>query len=362
MNRFKKRFNLLWVLLPVLSLLVPACSTEFEVYAPDQEIRAVYCILNPQDSAQYVRIARAFQVEGDAVVFAEENDLSLQSLNVRLTSVSDPDKSWVADQVDDFPKEEGEFNPRHTVYRFNTDGMGAGRDTLIPGERYRLEVGASDADDYVTGETTIPPRPRIRGDLQVVAGAGEFRCLPRIVLDRRYNFFWQKLDENINYEVRVYLKFAANGEEQTVVWGPTDLFNTNRRCNEGSGAVCYQFGEKELLRYWSIFMPVNPQVRYTYNTTDSCVANLSLLDNLPESLWFEVTAVDEYLSNYMRVNDPQFLDLSGTKPEYTNLRGNIEAVGVFGSVHADLRYAIMRECSEALLGLNGRVLPQGCEW
>lgn len=350
-------------MLPILAILFPACSTEFEVYAPDKEIRSVFCILNQKDSVQYVRVAKAFQVRGDAIAYAAQNDLSLQDQTVRITSVFNENKTWVAEQVDDFPKDpDGEFTSTHTVYRFYTDGTGPGRDTLEPGERYRLEIGASDKEDYVMGETTIPGRPRIKGNLQVIAGAGEFRCLPRVALDNKYNFFFQKLEPEVSYEIRVFLKFAIDGVEQTVKWGPTDLFQTNLRCNEGSGSICYQFGEKELLRYWLTYMPEDPFKQYTYNTKDSCVANLSLIDNLPESLWFEVTAVDEYLGNYMVVNDPQFTDLSGTKPEYTNLSGNIEAVGVFGSINLDTRYAILKECPEALLHLNDRNPPVNCFW
>lgn len=350
-------FGLALLLLSVA--IFPSCTTEFEVYAPEKEIRSVFAILNQKDSVQYVRVAKAFQVKGDAIVYAQENDLSLKDMNVRLTQVSNPNKTWEAVEVPDFPKDpDGEFKPSHTVYKFVTTGT----DSLLPGERYRLEVGTPDVAGYVTGETTIPGRPRIKGDLQIVSGAGQSRCLPKVALDKKYNFYWQKLDAGVNYEVRVFLKFQTNGVEGLHTWGPTDLFDSNRRCNEGSGSVCYQFGEHELLRSFLRSMPEDLLTRYTYDTQDSCVSNPGLVGLFPKSLWFEVTAVDEYLSNYMIVNNPKVTDLSGTRPEYTNLTGNIDVVGVLGSINTDKRYAIMRECSEALIRLNGKIVPPGCFW
>lgn len=335
------------------------CSTDFEVYAPEQEYRVVYCVLNPEDSAQYVRISKAYQFEGDALVFAAENDLSLSGQTVTLKGGGN---TWVGEEVSNFPKDSnGIFVPNQTIYRFVTDGSAPEKQQLEPEVAYRLEVGTPDAGDYVTGETTVPELPQIRGELNLISGAGSSICLPRLYLDRKFQFYWRRLDPAVRYEVRIYLTFANDGVEETIRWGPTDLFQDNKRCNEGSASVCYQFAEKQLLTFFKSRMPEDGSI-YTYNTNDSCVPTPALEDMLPKTMEFEVTAVDEYLGNYMEVNNPKYLDLTAAKPEYTNLTGNINVVGVFGSVNQDRRYALMRECSEALLGLNGVPLPLGCEW
>lgn len=353
----RKGFSALLLALGLVS--VTACSTDLEVYAPAKEIRSVYCILNPNDTVQYVRVAKAFQVEGDAISYAAQNDLSVSGLQVKLTGDG---KIWTATQVDDFPRNDGGFPATHTVYKFTTDGSGPGRDTLAHDQEYSLDVGAPDADDYVTGTTQLPARPRIRGVFSLVAGAGTTQCLPRLSLDRKFNFFWRKAGGNASYEVRVGLEYQANGEEKFIQYGPDDLITENNRCNEGAGSICVQFAEKELLRRFVQGMPEDPFITYTYDTGDSCVLSNNDLHLLPTSLWFEVTAVDEYLGNYMIVNDPKVSDVSGTKPEYTNLRGNIDVVGIFGSYNADRKYAILNVCSEALLGLNGSLQVGSCSW
>lgn len=343
----------------LVGILEFGCRTDFDVNAPAKEIRAVYSILNPLDTVQYVRVSTAYQVEGDALQYAAERDLSLSGLNIRLTG---DDKTWIAEEVNGIPKDSGIFIPNEFIYKFVTDGSDIDHDTLKPDTRYKLEIGTADRPDYITGETVTPSPPRIKGDLSLVASGGQTVCLPRLFLDRKFNFYWQRAENpNTNFEVRIYFTFERNGVSQDLRWGPTNLFNENKRCTEGSANVCYQFAEKELLRYFLTSMPVDG-AEYTYNTKDSCVVNSTLIDDLPRSLAFEVTAVDEFLSNYMTVNDPRFTDLTGAKPEYTNLSGNIDVVGVLGSINISRRYAILRECGEALLGLNERPLPPGCEW
>jgi hypothetical protein len=339
----------------VLAALLVGCSTEFEVYAPEKEIRSVFCVLHANDSVQYLRLAKAFQFQGDALVYAKDNDLSITGRTVRLSSGN---KTWTAVEVPNTPKEDGIFLPNHTVYRFRTTGA----DSLVEGNTYRLEIGTSEQADYLTAETALPIVPRIKGNLAVIAGAGNSKCLPKIALERKFNMFFTKAAAGVNYEIRVKLEFERNGVSEVATWGPTELFDANKRCNEGIGNICYQWDQKELLRDFFADMPPATNVEYTYNTQDSCVPLPNQQYLFPKSLSFEATAVDEKLSNYMTVNNPKFTDLTGVKPEYTNISGNMDAVGVFGSTSQDRKYAILQFCGEALLGLNRRVLPIGCNW
>lgn len=341
-----------------------SCSTDFEVYAPDKEIRTLWGVLNPQDSVQYVRIAQAYQVRGDAIEYAANNDLSLQNLTVTLKGSNGT--SYTATPVTDVPKESGTFFQGQTVYAFYTDGSGPGRELLEAGEIYTIEVGASDSPDYMVAGTTIPPAPELGGALTLTDNFG-LKCLPRLFLDRDLNVRWRSRLSNEDrskrihgFELRVGLEITRNGVPDTLEWGPTDLLFNNFGCNEGGGNICYKFRQRELLGFWGARMPLDQGIEYRYNTRDSCLP-VAEVEDLPKSLWFEVTALDTFLTKYMEVNDPKFSDLTGAKPEYTNVSGNIETYGVFGSVNVDRKYAIMRECGEYLLGLNGRPQPVACD-
>lgn len=138
----------------------------------------------------------------------------------------------------------------------------------------------------------------------------------------------------------------------------SDLFKFNPSLE--SSFLTERFAENELIGHFSRYFPRLPNTVYTYNTRDSCTFDTSLY-RLPKSFKWEVTAVDSGLTNYMNVNNPKYVDFTGAKPEYTNIKGKIEAIGIFGSINISEQYAIMRPCSEYLLGLNGTPQPPGCD-
>lgn len=341
-----------------LSLLFPACTTDFVVYAPEKEIRSVYCVLNAQDSVQYVRIARAFQVEGDALVYAGTNDLSLKDMYVKLAGGG---KTWFAEAVDNYPKDStGDFLPTHTVYKFITDGSGTGREALVPGETYALEVSTPDAPDFVRGTTTVPGTPEMRGSMLITSGAGTTKCLPIADWERDFYIQWDPVDARA-YEVRIELDYTENLAPKTAYWGPTAPFEKGQGCSI-SGYICYKWDQRELISHFRKYMP-DPDVNlYGYDRQDSCVTDISLSYLFPTSLRFEVTAVDTFLYNYMTINDPGVQDLTGARPEYTNLEGNIQVVGVLGSINTNEKNAILSDCVLRLLGMNYYVETPDCHW
>lgn len=356
-----KALSIFSLLLLTLSLLESGCSTDFEVNAPERDIRAVYSILDPADTVQYIRIARVYQVEGDAIAYGGENDMSVKGLDVRITRTSDG-HVYNAVEVDSFPKEEGIFFPTYTAYKIVTDGSTA-NPAIRNDNQYQLEIGAPDSEGYLTAYTVVPGEPELRGTLSIIAGAGNQRCLPKMSLKEPLNISWVRTTA-FGYELRTMLRFAANGVQDSILWGPTDVITENNRCNEGSGRLCYQFNEEVLLNYFLARMPQDGTI-YTYDNADSCIVNPTndpaINDLLPKAWEFQVTGMDEFLYKYSLANDPKFLDLTGAKPEYTNLTGNIQGVGVFGSISTSTRYAIFRPCTEYLLGLNGTPAPPGCQ-
>ena len=104
----------------MLIALISSCTTDFDVYAPEEDIFVVYGVLNPNDSVQYIRVAKAYQVEGNAYDYASENDLSREGLDVQIKGDG---ITYQGVAVTDIPKESpGIFLPSQTVYQFTTDG------------------------------------------------------------------------------------------------------------------------------------------------------------------------------------------------------------------------------------------------
>ncbi|MEM9986531.1 MAG: hypothetical protein AAF804_15675, partial [Bacteroidota bacterium] len=122
------------LILPVLVFLY-ACSTEFDLTAPEKDIWVIYGVLSPDDTVQYIRVSRGFLPESDAREVARDSSFSLAGLTVTLT---DGNRVWEATQVDSVLKEpeDGLFFPLQTLYKFST----LAADRLQPDTRYELRV------------------------------------------------------------------------------------------------------------------------------------------------------------------------------------------------------------------------------
>ena len=256
-------------------LTLSRCTPEFEVYAPEKEIRVVYGVLNPEDSLQYIRVARAYQVKDDAIVYGGENDLSLQGMEVRLSlEEGGAVNVWEAEEVRDFPKEVGNFVPTQTVYRFRTDGSGPGAAKLEEGKRYHLELGAPDAEDYVHAYARIPKKPHIRGDLELQNSQGSRCCLPAIRLEKEVKLEWLKDNPDVYYEIRVGMNWKDNGEDKSAEYRPLKSFGEKDLCQSGN-RYCKVFREEFLLSFFRSKLPQPEISNFTYDVGDDCVLNPS---------------------------------------------------------------------------------------
>jgi hypothetical protein len=353
------RFRLVFFI--ALAILGTSCKPEFTAIADAEEIRVVVGVLNPEDTVQYVRVSKGFLLEGDAIAFAGEADLTWPGQQVILSGSNG--QTVTGFPVTDIPREPGVFHPAQVLYKFRTDGSGPTSGKLLPGVRYQLEIGTPDSPEYVSAATTIPEVPFFRGTLLIQDGAGSLNCLPKFDLRYAQQISWLKVNAKA-YEIRMRLRFQRTGVEDSIIWGPTPMIYGNAGCNDGNGRICYKFGARLLLNYLKARMP-QQGVRYTYDTKDTCVVNPHndpLIDaTMPRSFEFEVTAIDTALANYMEVNQAGNLELTGAKPEYTNVGGKLRCVGVFGSINLDRRWATLSLCTENILGLNDRPILPDCQ-
>ena len=347
----KFKYTILLALVAAYFLTISGCRTDFELYAPPKDIFAVYCVLNPSDSIHYVRIGAAYQVEGDALEYAAENDLSVSGLSVKLRNGG---QIFEAEEVDSFPKDVGGlFFPYSTIYRITTTPSTG--DTVHPGFEYSLEIHSPDDSVSISAKTLVPHEVRVKG-MGTVAAGGTQQRRQRFELTRDVEVSINK-GSAVAYELRVIFNYEADGVPQTVVWGPPPAFTESVRCSGSTSEICYEIPEYGLIGYFGNFMD-DPGVVYTYDEREQ--ADIAELHLLSRALEFQVTAMDQELYNYILVNDPKVTDLSGSRPEYTNLSGTIDVVGVFGSVFIDEGHVLMSKCSQYLLNLNDTPEPSGC--
>ncbi len=146
---------------PVLGLLWSACSNEFEIAAPRKDIPVVYSIMSVSDTAQYVRVERAFiDPKASAYVVAQEEDSLYYPENaiaVYLERVSSGQRyplTRVDGNLDGQIRETGTFaQSPNWLYKVKTSQLSGG---FVKGQAYRLVIERADGNPNVTAETTVP--------------------------------------------------------------------------------------------------------------------------------------------------------------------------------------------------------------
>ncbi len=152
----KNLFPLFGIILGLIGL--SSCAEDFQVTAPYQQVTVVYGMLDPQDTAHYIRIQKAYLDENkSALRMAENSDSNFHAdLQVTMVAFSDPEgqkpvETFTLEKVDlqteGYPKEEGAFftTPSY-AYKFQA--------VLNPFQYYRLRIlnpqtGSRDSSDLI---------------------------------------------------------------------------------------------------------------------------------------------------------------------------------------------------------------------
>ncbi len=165
-------FKRLWMALPLVGLLA-SCSEEIEVAAPYQNVTVVYGLLDIADTAQYIRIQKAYMDENrSALSMAQIADSSFyQNLEVHFQDFSyvpvvragDPDRFYldparlVSDDIlgrvdlgnEGHPKDANGafFNSPNYAYKTKRQ--------LVPGHTYRLLIKNLESGETDTAQTPV---------------------------------------------------------------------------------------------------------------------------------------------------------------------------------------------------------------
>ncbi|MFM9027671.1 MAG: hypothetical protein ACKOQ6_06715 [Bacteroidota bacterium] len=148
----------------ILLLSWMGCSEEIDITAPYEETAAVFGLLNPNDSVQYIRISKAFLGEGNVYFMAQQNDSinypdELEVRMERLTATGTVAESFQLTRVESIPRDSGLFYyPRQIYYSTN-------RPIREDGSKYRLLLRNTRTGYSATATTEIIP------DINVIAPA-----------------------------------------------------------------------------------------------------------------------------------------------------------------------------------------------
>jgi hypothetical protein len=350
-------------LLGTAALVIPSCSNELDALADPKELYSVYCVLDGNSREQYLRLARVYLTEGDAVQYAATTDLSVPEATVRLVSGTDTLRFFAVDTV----QQPGDFLPGYTVFR-STDTVRANR-------TYVLDIRLPNREGFrITGHTTVPDTPLVTFPAEWgPPGPGNLRARPEVNFADEAEWEWRGSNASLAeqgtnvvngtaYEFRIRLDYSIKTPPDiftpyTYVFGPVRNI-TDGGALDGqtqSNRIRYRMPDRAFLNDANNRLQAGDR---EYDHRDSTTALFAIF-----------SAIDTFFYNYMRVNNPAFDDLNAIRPNYTNIRIRQEngdeysALGILGSTNSGLRYFRFNQCSMFLLGINNvpRPINPPCE-
>jgi hypothetical protein len=338
---------------PLLALLfiLSGCHPKLDVYAPERELYVVYCVLNPNNAEQYISITKVFQYEGDAEVYAAENDLTARGMNVEISTDS---TTWQADLIEIPDSQPGLFARTTGIYRIATPPGNA----LKPGYRHYLHITKpQDTNFHINAYTDVPTRPRLTspGDPIYSVQQGTF-TLETYEFSEDVGIYFRR-GSGVGFELRLYAQYFNGTAYKIAQWGPTHIFRDPQNCHAhvDAGESCYEIPELSVPNALHAIFAKEQDTVYLFDTIKVAYS----LDSLNRNVWMEVTAVDSFLTSFLYTNLPFGfgLNLLMDKEDFTNIGGG--NAGIFGSINTDKKYLFLGACTRYLSGLRG-TKPPGC--
>ena len=325
-------------------LLSLSCKNEVNLNAPQKDMLVVYGVLNPNSDIQFIRVSKLFLPEGDAIQYAANNDLTLNSTQaeVYLQGIKMRDTF--------ITRNTGIFTAgQHVFYLDKTDL------TIQAGTRYNLEVKyLPNQAANIKAHTTIPARPQLISPFSpIYSGGGLNIANAPVAFENATKITIAKTTYAASYELRMFFKYFENGSERNVVYGPRS-FTTSVNCTGGKD-ICYGLQKGEVLDFILSTQQVsNPSPNYYTSIDTPLNVPSAQIDRLNKSNYLSITAVDSFLYLYMLANNSNSSSFATSTLEYTNIENG---AGVFGSFSEAGTYVDFTQCGKYLLHFNNAASP-----
>ena len=152
----------IYILLAIVFVAV-SCDNELDTIEDYKDIPVVYGFISLSDTAQYIRVERAFVDESQSAFDLAQNPDSLYYMNatVELVRESTGDRfplEMVDGNMEGYVRDEGVFaNQPNYLFKIRNSDI-----SLIGGESYTLSIDRGDAFDLVEASTVLLDETRIK--------------------------------------------------------------------------------------------------------------------------------------------------------------------------------------------------------
>lgn len=305
-----------WICVSLLGsmFLFNACSTDFEVNAPYDNMPVVYGLLNQNDTLHFVKINKTYLGEGNALLAAAVPDSSIYpnltaTIEEWIGGVYQRTFTLMDTVIPD--RDPGLFYyPDHQLYYFYADD-------LSEDAEYRLMVNTNEQGKTAEATTIMVKDFNYHFSVENPLFTVDFH---NGVDYRDYSVKWTAAENGKRHEVRMTFTYfdvtATDTVRRTNEWllgeeFANDLTGTEELEKFVSGESFYA-----LLETW-----VNS------NDANDPAPGGAVLKRIIGNFTVEVTVAGDELDTYMQVNAP-VTGLVTERPSYSNIAGGI---GLFGS-------------------------------
>lgn len=300
------------VIIFATSILLSACSTDFDVTGDWKETMVVYGLLDQAQPKQFIKINKAFLGQGNAMEYSQIKD-SVQfvnTLSVTLKRIKNGSELATYTLLPDntIPKDPGTFygpDQTNAIYSFASTGASA----LDEDSQYKLIIKNTETGKEVTSQTALVKDCIIKNPSSsatkfsfVLAGQDNYR-------------FTYKVQTGANariYQTIVRLHYTdsttAGVVNQTLDWVASQQYTTGL---SGGEELDFSFVGQDYMRFIGNTLTDYPGL---YSRT---AGNVDLM---------VISAADE-LNTFIDVNRPS-TGIIQEKPEYTNITNGL---GIFSA-------------------------------
>ncbi|MFN0014172.1 MAG: DUF4249 family protein [Saprospiraceae bacterium] len=209
----------LLLLLPLAALLIQGCSNEFDLVTDWKEVPVVYAIMSPQNSANYIRVEKAFlDPKTSALEIAQIADSLYypeSAIGVFLEEVGSSKKfslTRVDGNLEGLPRKDG-------IFATQPNWLYKTAEPLLVEKTYRLRIIRNDGKPDITAVTTIP------GDFFITTpNTSQQPVRMGFRRDKSSTLSWRTDENGVYFNVRFiirYAEYALNGAligRDTLTW------------------------------------------------------------------------------------------------------------------------------------------------
>lgn len=326
-----------WIVPVIMALGFSSCSNEVDLTGDYVDTPVIYSLLNPDDTTHYIRIQKAFLVNGNVLQTAQtpdslkydpaDLDVKIQAIDANTGNIPPNTPPITFTLVQGAIKDSGIFaSDGFMLFKSNAP--------LNDLRRYRLQITNTKLNKVISSETGLVYSPSVNGILKNPSPTNAQQTISfNPTSGTGFTIRWITAQNGIVYQPEVIFKWtevdlttlAATPDSN--VWKLIPKEATN---NDVGVEMDFNLPQNSFFRHLGETVPVKPNIKRVIG-----------------KVTFRIYVGTEELNTYINVNKPT-IGLIQDKPVYTNIENGL---GLFAgrSTFKSLEYNLSLQNQDTLI-------------